>query len=124
MLNKTILVYYINVGNLNHEDVQEMMVHTKNNASIKNNANLTEEEKNDLIELFVPVRNQETRIEILTKPTFVTLEEEKYSALLNLVRLDNKLDRVVSYINAEHEKRVVMFEKQKESQIQLFKASR
>jgi hypothetical protein len=61
--------------------------------------------------MYVPVRNQDTRIELLTKPTFVTLEEEKYAALLNLERLDNKLEKVVSCINAEAERRQVLFEK-------------
>ena len=87
------------------------MAHTRNNASIKNNQTLTDEERDSLVEIFVPVRNQDTRIELLTKPTFVTLEEEKYSALLNLERLDNKLEKVVAHINAEAERREVLIEK-------------
>jgi hypothetical protein len=35
MFNKTILVYYINVGNIAPEDVQAMMANTRQNASIK-----------------------------------------------------------------------------------------
>jgi hypothetical protein len=111
MFNKTIIVYYLNVGNLDPQDVQEFMAHTRNNASIKNNQTLTDEERDSLVEIFVPVRNQDTRIELLTKPTFVTLEEEKYSALLNLERLDNKLEKVVAHINAEAERREVLIEK-------------
>jgi len=111
MFNKTIIVYYLNVGNLDPQDVQEFMAYTRNNASIKNNQTLTDEEKDSLVEIFVPVRNQDTRIELLTKPTFVTLEEEKYSALLNLERLDNKLEKVVAHINAEAERREVLVEK-------------
>lgn len=111
MFNKTVIVYYINVGNLDPAEVQEFMRHTRENGSIKANANLTEDEVNNLIELFVPVRGQDTRIELLTRPVITTSEQEKYDALLQLSVLDNKLDRVVSHINAINETREVLIEK-------------
>jgi hypothetical protein len=111
MFNKTVFVYYINVENLSREEVGECMKIARDNGSIKNNVVMSDEDKEDVVEIFIPTREGQTRIEMLTRPTFVTLEEEKYAALLNLERLDNKLDRVVSYINAEAERREVIIEK-------------
>ena len=105
MFNKTIIVFYVDVGNLALDETNEFMKNIQRTASIKTNGDLNEEEKKELIEYFIPIRNQgQTRIEILNQPIFITTEEEKYKAMLKMEQIDNKLDKITSVINVELKK--------------------
>lgn len=112
MFNKTIIVFYVDVGHLSPDETNGFMKNIQQTASIKTNGDLSEEEKKELIEYFIPIRNQgQTRIEILNQPIFITTEEEKYRAMLKMEQIDNKLDKITSVINVELEKREVLVEK-------------
>ena len=105
MLDKTIIVFYVNIGNLDNADVSAYI--EKVNNAIKP----SEEDKKHVIHYVIPVRNQDTKVECLNIPKILTTEKEKYKFRLKLDNIDNKLDRITSYINASAEKRNVIIEK-------------
>lgn len=108
MLNKTIIVFYVNVGNLEQADVAAYV------RNVQNIIKPLEEDKNDVINYVIPVRGQDTRVECINAPILITSEEQKYEALLKMEKLDNKLDRLTSYLNAACESREVFTEKNKD----------
>ncbi len=106
MLNKTILVFYVNVGNIGAKETSEYVNRLK--ESIK----LPDEDANNVINYIIPVRgDSETRVECINMPTIITSEEQKYDILLRMEKLDNKLERISSQINADYERRKVIVEK-------------
>jgi hypothetical protein len=62
-MNKVILAYYINVGNVSQEDAEIQLLKIRN--QVRNP---------DLIQYFVPIRNSESRIECLY-PRYVIGED-------------------------------------------------
>lgn len=113
MLNRTILVFYIDIGNLEQSDVAKYIERVQNTCSLKSNNKISKEEYDSVLEYFVPVRGdgKGTRIECINMPVFITNEEEKYKALLKIEKIDNKLDKITSQINASIESRKVITEK-------------
>jgi hypothetical protein len=106
MLNKTIVVFYVNVGNLEQSDVSEYI--KKVHETIKP----LDEDKDSVIHYVIPIRgDQETKVECINAPIIITSEEQKYEILLKMEKMNNKLDRITSYINAECESRTVLTEK-------------
>ena len=105
MLNKTIMVFYINVGSSSQEDV---------NITIENVRKLiepSEEDKDKVINYIIPVRDQETKIECINNPIFVYSKELEEDMLKKIEGVNNKLDRITSHINASNEIRKVVTEK-------------
>lgn len=105
MLDKTIMVFYINVDSMATSDVPEYI--KKIQATIKP----LDEDRDKVINYIIPVRNQETRVECLNAPIVITSEEQKHQHMLNMQKVDTKLDRITSHINAENESRKVLTEK-------------
>jgi hypothetical protein len=105
MLNKTILVFYINVCNLNQEEV------TNTIENIRNLIKPSEEDRDDVIHYIIPVRDQETKIECINAPIFITSKDMEKEVNKKMEIIDKKLDRITSYVNANAEIRKVIIEK-------------
>ena len=105
MLDKTILVFYINVGQLSYSDVEEAI------SKVKELAKPKKEDEDKVIQYIIPVRDQETRVECINAPVYVSSERHKEEIMSKIKALDNKLDRITSHINANFEKRNVITEK-------------
>ena len=59
---RPILIYYINVGNIDEKDVVEYIKKVKINISLKSDAS---GKFSDITELYIPLRNGETHVEVL-----------------------------------------------------------
>lgn len=105
MLDKTILVFYINVGNASPQEVNEII------ANVRKTINSNEEDKEKIMHYIIPVRDQETKIECLNFPLFISNEKMKEDILNKMKIIDNRLDRIISSLNAEYESRNVLTEK-------------
>lgn len=105
MINKTILIFYINVGHANSSDTSVII------ERVRNAIKPLKEDENKILQYVIPVRDQETKVECLNAPTLIFSEEhlEKYKA--EIKRMDDRLDRITSVINAESETRNVIVEK-------------
>ena len=105
MLDKTILVFYINVGNVDPEGVSEII------KKVQDMIKPSKEDEGKLLQYVIPVRDQETKIECVNVPTLIDSKEQlkKYEA--EIKKIDDKLDRITSTINASNEKRTVLSEK-------------
>src|ERR1035437_3964423 len=99
MFDKTILVFYINVGNSHSDEVGDII------ERVRKMIKPLKEDEDKIIQYIIPVRNQDTKIECLNVPIHITSEEhlEKYRA--EIKRMDDKLDRITSVINAKSETR-------------------
>lgn len=105
MLDKTILVFYINVGNIDYADVSRY---------INNMADQTapaEEDKDKIIRYFLPVRDEPSRVECINNPTFVLDKKLHKSLIEKLEKTNDNLLRITSSINAHAETRNVKIEK-------------
>ena len=71
MLNKTILVFYINVGQLNLEETNRQI------NSVRDLIRLEGEDKENTIQYVIPVRDEETRVECINNTILVASEEMK-----------------------------------------------
>lgn len=91
MLDKTILVFYINVANVGPSDRREYV-----DSVMANIANSTSKEDSEkMIRYFLPIEG-ESRIECLNPPTCIN-NDEVYSKLLKQVAdIDKTLDKVTS----------------------------
>lgn len=105
MLNKTILVFYINVGNASHEDVQKIT------ESVRNLISLKKEDKEETIQYIIPVRDQETKVECINNPIYILSNMQMEEYQLKIEKINKKLDRITASINAENEIRKVIVEK-------------
>lgn len=90
--NKIILVIYINIENIDRADVPAYL-----NESQKALDNFFD---NSVLKLFVPVRNQETRIECIN-PKLVS-EEEYKNAVEITEDAKKKLDEFLNSFNNEN----------------------
>lgn len=105
MLDKTIIVYYINVDNMDPRDVGDI---------IKNVQNLVKPSKEDakkMIQYVIPVRNTPSKIECINNPIYFSHKSQVEKHKLEIKKLNSKLDRITSYINASNETRTVLSEK-------------
>jgi len=105
MLDKTILVFYMNVGNMSQEDVGNYIRRVKKEAQLKDG------DEDQVLSIFVPVRDMPTKVECLNVPTILTTEKQQKHFLDRIKFIDKKLDRISSYFNAEAESRNVITEK-------------
>ena len=105
MLNKTILVFYVNVGNVDNEDVSQYIENFKRIIESK------EEDKDDVIHYIIPVRDQETRIECINAPMFITSETVSEDIIKKIEATNRNLERITAHINAVAETRKVIIEK-------------
>lgn len=108
MLDKTILVFYIDIGNLAPEDVARYMDRVK--ASVK----FSDEDESKTIKIFIPIRDKSSYVEclnVLNSNIVVSTEEEKEKMVTKIETVNKKIDRIVSVFNARDEKRGVLFEK-------------
>lgn len=105
MLNKTILVFYVNVGGLEYSDVNEYL------SKFKKAIELQEEDLNNVIQYIIPVYDQETRVECINVPTLITTEMMKEEIVAKIEATNTKLERITSYFNAHSEIRKVITEK-------------
>lgn len=108
MLDKTILVFYVNVGNMEPGDVSTYM------SRLKEQMNLKPEDNDKVLCFFIPIRNEATKVECLNVPTVVATEKQLNKYLNKLGRVEGKLDRITAAINATAEKRRVITEKHNE----------
>jgi hypothetical protein len=106
MLDKTIIVFYINVGNSSHQEVEEII------ENVRNKTKISEEDSKSCIQYIIPVRDQETKIECINAPIYVSSEEIKEDITGKIELVNRKLDRITSYINARSETRKIITEKQ------------
>ena len=105
MLNKTILVFYIDVGNLSYEESKNLLSNVRNMIKPKDG------DENNVIQYVIPVRDQQTRVECLNAPTFISSEKFSADIIEKLEATDRKLERITSCINAQNEMRTVIVEK-------------
>jgi len=105
MLNKTILVFYINIKHLSHFETEEIIEKVRQSIRPK------KEDEDKLIQYIIPVTDQETRVECINAPTYISSESEKEVIISKIKEIDDKLDRITSQINAEFESRKVITEK-------------
>ncbi len=84
MQEKTILVYYINVGNMSSEEVSEFLQNISTGL-------IETEKENNILSYLVPIKDTETRIECIN-PRLLTEEEylEAKNALKNCKRKMNE----------------------------------
>lgn len=105
MLDKTILVFYINVGNASHQEVDEIV------SNIRKTIKANKEDEEKIMHYIIPVRDQETKIECLNSPLYISDERMKEDIINKMKIIDNRLDRITSSLNAEYESRNVLTEK-------------
>jgi hypothetical protein len=105
MLNKTILVFYINVGHLSQEEVSNTI------ERVREMVKPSEKDNDDVVSYIIPVRDQETRVECINAPVFVASEIMKENVIKKIEDVDRKLDRITAHINASAEMRKVIIEK-------------
>ena len=106
MLDKTILVFYINIpDNASYEESNETI------KRVQDLITPSKEDKDKMIQYVIPVRNQETRIECINSSIYINSEENEKKFLDKIKKMDDKLDRITSSINAESERRNVLSEK-------------
>ena len=105
MLNKTIIVFYINVGNLSQEEVAKTI------DSVRELIKPTEEDEDKVIHYIIPVRDSETRVECINAPTFIADKKMQEEAINRIATIDRRLDRITSTINSWSETRKVRIEK-------------
>lgn len=106
MLDKTILVFYINADGLSREEVSELV------ESVRKLIQPLDEDKDKVIQYIIPVHNQVTKIECINVPMLTISEDEKKDVMVKIKNVDDKLDRITSYINAFSETKKVIVEKQ------------
>ena len=90
-MEKLILVFYIGVGNLPPAEVSEFMQDVV--------ANLKKDKQKDIIYYFIPVRNQETKIECIN-PKLVS-EDDYKKAKEALDNMNLKLQEIISDLNGK-----------------------
>ncbi len=105
MLDKTILVFYINVGNVENYEMTEYM------ANVKRMIELKEDDKDKVIQYVIPVCDQETRVECINAPMFITSETISEDIMKKIEATNRNLERITSHINAVAETRKVIVEK-------------
>lgn len=105
MLNKSIIVFYINVGHLDPEGVSEII------KKVQDMIKPLPEDADKVIQYVIPVRDQETKIECINSPVYFSSEEQVKKYKDEIKRMDDKLDRITSVLNAENETRIVLSEK-------------
>ena len=105
MLDKSIIVFYINVGNLDHEGVSGMI------KKVQDMIKPLPEDAVKVIQYVIPVRDQETKIECINSPVYFSSEDQVKKYKDEIKRMDDKLDRITSTINAKNETRSVLSEK-------------
>ncbi len=105
MLNKTILVFYINVGNSSSEEAKKIV------ESVRDSVTLKDGEKEHAIQYIIPVRDQETKVECINAPVYISSKEKLEEFEFRIEKINKKLDRITAHINAENEIRNVLTEK-------------
>jgi hypothetical protein len=109
MLDKTILVFYIEVGNIDPSDIdayiEKMKLRTKT------------EYDSEIIKYYIPTRGEKnSRIECVNKQIIVT--EENYKKYFSTpYDISKKLDRIVSIFNAWFSRKSVLFEKNRRTKV-------
>ena len=106
MLNKTIIVFYINVRNSSRAEADEII------QNVRKLIEPSESDRDNVIHYIIPVVDQDTRIECINNPIFLSSKEMEESVLKKMEAVNNKLDRIASFINASSESRQVIIEKQ------------
>ena len=106
MLDKTILVFYINVGNLDHGDVPKYIDNMKQKLTLK-----SEKDNDSMIRYFIPIREGDSRIECLNLPQIIISEKVHKNILSKFNKVNNNLERISSCLNAEVERRNIILEK-------------
>lgn len=88
MFNKTILVFYINIGNLDCADVTAYI----ENAKTECTKGIRKKDKKEMFMYFIPIRG-ESRIERLDPPTMYSRKNKRINDS-KLVNINKKLDRM------------------------------
>ena len=102
MLDKTILVFYVDVKNILPKDVHN---HIENiNKCLK----FSDEDEKEIIKYFVPIRNSETRIECLNYPNIIISNQIEMNTVLFKAE---RINKIMTAFNNNVEKRNVIFEK-------------
>lgn len=108
MLDKTILVYYINIGNLDPGDTHSYI----SNIKEKINENLSIDDKDKLIQYFIPIRSGDSKIECINNPIYILSDSDISSDGSKIVKnIENKLEKMMAQINSNFESRDVLVEK-------------
>lgn len=90
MLDKLIIVFYINVGNLAPIDVEPYI----NKVSEKTTGK--EEDESQMIKYYIPVRNEESKVVCLNPPTLISNENSYVDIMKKMQEIDSRLDKVTS----------------------------
>jgi len=85
--NKIILVFYIEVGNLDPRDVTSFIEKSKSSMGMSN------EDKKQMLQYFIPVREGGTRVECLNPPSACCCKNSGFDNKVEEV--NNKLDRML-----------------------------
>ena len=84
MRDKLVLVHYINIGNIDHSDVEGYIERIRNGLSI---------DKDEALTYFIPIREGETRVECIN-PRLVNVDVFK-EAVKKLVKAESEMMDVI-----------------------------
>lgn len=107
MLDKTILVYYINIGNLDPGDTHSYI----SNIKEKINENLSIDDKDKLIQYFIPTRSGDSKIECINNPIYFLSDSDISNGGKIVKNIESKLEKMMAQINSNFESRDVLVEK-------------
>ena|ERR1035437_5335687 len=92
MLDKTIVVFYIAVANIEPYDRGEYMSRTQEAIIGKT----SEEDSEKMIRYFIPILEGDSRVECINTPIYVS-EKQIYDDMVKKIEeIDNKLDKITS----------------------------
>jgi hypothetical protein len=86
--NKTILIFYINIGNLNDDEIESYMINVADH--------LKEKEDDSILSYFIPTRESETRVECVN-PRIISYEENDV-LVSKLEKIKNNLEEIIKTI--------------------------
>ena len=85
MLNKTILVFYVDVGSMSHDEANNYI------EIIKGTTMLSPEDQTQVIRYIIPTRDGGTRVECLNPQSCCCKNDKLYD---KIEEVNNRLDRV------------------------------
>ncbi len=98
-MDKLILVFYIDVGNISPSEVAEYIEGIRDNTRVG--------DINEVVQFYIPVRDQETRVECIN-PKFVTDEDMIKKFEKQIKGVNSKCEQIMSAFPYFYKKRLLI----------------